>query len=97
MNNAIEACNKVSGPEPFIEITSSGNPDWATIEVSNSFNELLWKDGELETTKESKDFHGFGLRIIKETIEGLGGLIFIEADQEKRIFKIKLCIPKASP
>ncbi|AEG59861.1 sensor histidine kinase [Desulforamulus ruminis] len=97
INNAIEACNKVSGPEPFIEITSSGNPDWATIEVSNSFNELLWKDGELETTKESKDFHGFGLRIIKETIEGLGGLIFIEADQEKRIFKIKLCIPKASP
>ena len=38
INNAIEACNKVSGPEPFIEITSSGNPDWATIEVSNSFN-----------------------------------------------------------
>ena len=96
IDNAIEACMKVSDPGRFIEITSSGTPDWAAIEVSNSYNELLLKDGELETTKESKDFHGLGLKIIRQTIEGMGGLTFIETDQEKKIFKIKLCIPKNS-
>lgn len=99
IDNAIEACNKmISCSERFIEITSTGNQEWAIIEVINSFNGelLIAKNGELETTKERKDFHGFGLRIIKETIEGLGGLVFIEPDQEKRIFKIRLCIPKGS-
>lgn len=97
IDNAIEACNKVSGPERFIEITSSGNQDWAIIEVSNSYNgELLLKDGELKTTKESTALHGLGLRIVRETIEGLGGLMFVDTDQEKSIFIMKLCIPKAS-
>jgi len=35
-----------------------------------------------------------GLQIIRETIEEMGGLVFIEPDTEKRIFKIKVCIPK---
>jgi two-component system sensor histidine kinase AgrC len=95
INNAIEACNKVSDSERFIEVTSNSTPYWAIIEVTNSFNgELLIVGGEPETTKEDKDFHGFGLRIIRETIEGLGGLVFIEPDREKRIFRIKGCIPK---
>lgn len=98
IDNAIEACNKMtSDSERFIEITSTGNQEWAIIEVVNSFNgDLLMTNGKLETTKESKDFHGFGLQIIRETIEGLGGLVFIEPDQVKRIFKIKICIPKGS-
>lgn len=95
MNNAIEACGKVAVGERFIKITSRGNKNWAYIEISNSFNgELLLKDGIPETTKNNKDFHGLGLRIIKETVEGLGGLLSIESDPEKRIFSIKLCIPK---
>ncbi len=96
IDNAIEACNKIPDPERLIEITSSGNQNWAIIEVSNSFNgELLLEDGELKTTKESKDFHGLGLRIIREAIEGSGGQMLIETDQKKRIFIMKLCIPKA--
>ncbi|MFT4006946.1 MAG: GHKL domain-containing protein [Lacrimispora sp.] len=97
IDNAIEACSKIPGPERFIEITSNGNKDWATIEIINSFNgELLMTGDEPKTTKKDKDLHGFGLRIIKETIENLGGLVFIEPDQEKKIFKIRVCIPKAS-
>lgn len=97
IDNAIEACNKMSEPERFIEVTSSGNQEWITIEVANSFNgELLMAGNGPETTKEDKDFHGYGLRIIKATIEDLGGLVFMEPDQKKRIFKIKLCLPKTS-
>ncbi len=97
IDNAIEACNKIAGPERLIEITSSCNQDWAVINVSNSFNGvLLIRDGEIKTTKGNNTFHGLGLKIIRETIEGLGGMMFIETDQEKRIFILKLCIPKAS-
>ncbi|MEG6523439.1 sensor histidine kinase [Desulfotomaculum sp. 1211_IL3151] len=97
IDNAIDACNKLSGPDRYIEITSDANEDWITIEVSNSFNgDLNMVNDMPETTKEDKDFHGLGLRIVTETIEGLGGLVFIEPDQIKKIFRIRLCIPKAS-
>ena len=96
MDNAIEACEKTPGSERFIEVISSTTQGWSAIEVSNSFNgELAWNNEELDTTKENKEFHGLGLRIVKETIESLGGLVLIEPDQEQKVFKIKLCIPKA--
>lgn len=96
IDNAIEACDKISDSERFIEITSGGNQDWALIEVSNSINgELLLKDDELKTTKDSTAFHGLGLRIIRQTIEGIGGRMLIEPNQKKRIFIMKLYFPKA--
>ncbi len=94
-NNAIEACNKISDSERFIEVTSNSTQNWTIIEISNSFNgDLLIVGEDLKTTKEDKDFHGLGLQIIRETIEEMGGLVFTEPDSEKRIFKIKVCIPK---
>lgn len=97
IENAIEACSKVPDKERFIETTGAGSREWATIEIANSFNgELSLSGGEPATTKEDKEIHGFGLRIIKETVEGLGGLVIMEPDQEKRIFKIRICIPRSS-
>ena len=94
-DNAIEACNKVSDSQRFIELSSNSTQDWTIIEVSNSFEgDLLIVGDNLSTTKEDKDFHGLGLQIIRETIEGMGGLVFIEPDSDKKIFKIKVCIPK---
>ncbi|CUX68190.1 Sensor histidine kinase DpiB [Clostridium sp. C105KSO15] len=94
-DNAIEACNKVSDSQRFIELSSNSTQDWTIIEVSNSFDgDLLIVGDNLSTTKEDKDFHGLGLQIIRETIEGMGGLVFIEPDSDKKIFKIKVCIPK---
>ena len=94
-DNAIEACNKVSNSQRFIEMTSNSTQDWTIIEVCNSFDgDLLIVGDNLSTTKEDKDFHGLGLQIIRETIEGMGGLVFIEPDSDKKIFKIKVCIPK---
>ncbi len=96
-DNAIEACNKVSDSQRFIEMTSNSTQDWTIIEVCNSFDgDLLIVGDNLSTTKEDKDFHGLGLQIIRETIEGMGGLVFIEPDSDKKIFKIKVCIPKNS-
>jgi len=95
LDNAIEACNKLSGADRFIEITSDSNGDWINIEISNSFNgELKMVNDMPETTKEDKDLHGLGLRTVTEVIEGLGGLVLIEPDQAGKIFRTRLCIPK---
>ncbi len=97
IDNAIEACSKISDKERFIEIAGAGSREWATIEIANSFNgELSLSGGEPATTKEDKEIHGFGLRIIKDTVEGLGGLVITDPDPEKRIFKIRICIPRSS-
>jgi sensor histidine kinase regulating citrate/malate metabolism len=94
-NNAIEACLKVPEWKRRIEISSSGDEDWTFIEITNPFDgELLWQDGILETTKENREFHGLGVRLIKDILEKVGGLILIEPDPEKKIFKTKLLIPK---
>lgn len=96
IDNAIEACDKLSGPNRFIEITSNVSEGWINIEISNSFNgELKIVNDMPETTKDDKDFHGLGLRIVTEVIEGLGGLVFFEPDRAKKIFRTRLCIPKA--
>ena len=96
INNAIEACHKIPDAyDKFININGSVNQDWSFIEIANSFSgELIYKDGELVTTKASKDFHGFGILIIRQIIEDIGGMILIEVDQEKKIFILKLHIPR---
>ena len=97
IDNAIEACSKMPGQDQFIQITSSGNSEWDSIEIVNSFNGVLLRSGQgFETTKKNKDYHGLGLRIIEETVENLEGVLHIEPDQAAKIFKIVISIPKVS-
>ncbi len=96
LNNAIEACDKVPyASDKFIKISGSVNQDWTFIEIANSFSgEIKYRDGELVTTKKDKDYHGFGLTTIKKIIEDVGGMVLIDVNQEKRIFTLKLHIPR---
>lgn len=95
VDNAIEACSRQTGGERFIEITSKGTKEWALIEIVNSFDgKLITSGGELKTRKENKISHGFGLHIIKRTVEGLGGLLYMEPELDKQCFKIKIFLPR---
>lgn len=95
VDNAIEACSQLKEEKRFIEITSRGTREWAIIEIVNSFDgTLIESAGELKTRKDNKISHGFGLQIIRRTTESLGGLLYLEPEAEKRIFKIKVCIPR---
>lgn len=96
LNNAIEACVKVPViSERFLEISGSANEDWSVIELRNSFSgEIRFKGEELLTTKENKDFHGIGLKVVKDIIEGAGGMVRVDVDQEKKVFRLRLHIPR---
>ncbi len=94
INNAIEACEKMSGQIRFIELISRGTLEWTVVEIVNSYEgELFFNNSEPATTKKNQDFHGLGLKIVKNTIESVGGLLFLEPDLEKKLFKVRLCIP----
>ncbi len=96
LNNAIEACNKQPfASHKFIKISGSVNADWSFIEIANSFSgEIEYRDGELVTTKKDKEYHGYGLTSVKKIIEGVGGMVLIDVDPDKRIFILKLHIPR---
>ncbi|MEG2329947.1 sensor histidine kinase [Anaerorhabdus sp.] len=92
MNNAIDACRRIDYDKRFINITSIQSKLWFTLIVRNSFNgEVNESHGVLYSTKENKNEHGFGLKIIEETIEKYGG--FQDITWENNEFVVKLHIP----
>ncbi len=97
LDNAVEACTKVSNKlERFIEVKGSSDSDWSFIEIVNSFSgEIRYQNNELVTTKKDKNHHGFGIKNIKNIVESSGGIVLIDVNQEKRIFTLRLLIPRA--
>lgn len=94
-NNAVEACQKVPVSERFIEIVSSNQQQWATLQVVNSYDgKVCTKNGKLLTTKIEKQSHGMGMMIVKEIAENLGGFVIYEADNESKMFLIRIHIPR---
>lgn len=95
IENAIEACTKITDSKRFIEIKGKQTDVWQIVEIENTFcGELIMINGIPQTTKINKDYHGLGYNIIKTAVEELGGQVYIGQDQLKGIFKLKLCIPK---
>ncbi len=94
-NNAIEACLEVPAEKRFFTVSSSKDKDWVTLEVANSYNgKVLMDDGKLLTTKKNGENHGFGMDIVKEIIERLGGFIFYEENKEEGVFLLRVHIPQ---
>jgi sensor histidine kinase regulating citrate/malate metabolism len=95
LDNAIEACQKVSG-EKVILLSLKRTKNFYYIEMKNSINkELLNVDeirsGKLFTTKKDKDIHGFGLENIKKIIYNHSGQI--ELDTDDKFLVLRMIIP----
>jgi sensor histidine kinase regulating citrate/malate metabolism len=99
IHNAVEACEKLPDGARYIKIASNYSDDWLFIQIINSYDGKSAYTGKgLETTKNDKYLHGFGLNIVRDIIEGkLEGVVLIETDQMKREFQIKLSIPLSAP
>jgi sensor histidine kinase regulating citrate/malate metabolism len=91
LENAIEACQEVSGPKT---ITVRGKADLGAVffEVTNPYNGKInrGKNGQLLSTKE--DGRGLGLASVKQIAQSFGGLLELEPRGD--VFRASILLPE---
>ncbi len=93
LDNAIEACERLeNNEEKIISMTLKENAGFIYIEQNNYFSgELKKENNKIVTIKEDKDFHGFGLKSIKDIVNYYDGIVTFDADNN--IFNLRILIP----
>ena len=85
LQNALEACEKVSEGERFITLTGKRKGRFFLLEVKNSFaGEVVFgQDGlPVTTKKEDAPMHGIGLSNVRREAEKYMGELELKADQQ---------------
>ena len=93
LDNAIEATKTVTEEEKrIISLTIGTTGDLLLIDSQNYYaGEVQFVDGLPQTSKENKEYHGFGTRSIKTLTEKYGGDLKISA--ENGIFRLSIMLP----
>lgn len=96
LDNALESISKISDPEKkIIKVAIFAQNDFLMMRFENYFEEALrFVDGDIETTKNDKRSHGFGIKSIRKAAEKYGGNIKIAV--EDNWFALCVLIPLAS-
>lgn len=92
LDNAIEACERDQIQDAVIELNIKEVDSFLYIVVENPIKNKDRADKALleETSKETKNVHGFGLSIIKTKVEKYNGELKISTDNN--IFKIEIML-----
>jgi sensor histidine kinase regulating citrate/malate metabolism len=93
LDNAIESVEKLSEPQKrLIRVAVYNQNNFLMIRVENYFESPLdMTNGEIQTTKKDKDYHGYGVKSIRYTAEQYGGSVSITA--EDNWFYLRILIP----
>lgn len=97
LDNALEACtNLILGDNkflPYIKLLIKPFRDMMQIKIINSSNGNYnyTQKGELCTTKEDNQFHGYGIKRVSDIVKNTNGILKIQA--EKDIFTVNILIP----
>ncbi|MEE0103839.1 MAG: ATP-binding protein [Christensenellales bacterium] len=93
LDNAIEATKTVTEEEKrIISLTIGTTGDLLLIDSQNYYaGEIRFVDGLPQTSKENKEYHGFGTRSIRTLTEKYGGDLKISA--ENGIFRLSIMLP----
>ncbi len=90
LNNAIEACEKVTG-DRVIELQIINENNEMIISIENTIEkEVTIVDNHIPTTKSDKENHGIGLGSIRGIVEQHGGKMFL--DSEGNRFKLLIVL-----
>ena len=93
LDNAIECELKIPEKEKrLIHVTVSKQKNFLILRFENYYEgELKYKEGSLVTTKKEKEYHGYGLKSIRYTVNKYEGAVTIEA--KDNWFELKILIP----
>ena len=101
MDNAIEACEKLSDEsDKWIRLSMKRTDKFFSIKLSNSMPNndksldvsKLFGDGERMTTKKDRNLHGFGTQNMKAAISRYDGIEKVDAGDG--IFTLSIIIPR---
>ena len=91
LDNSIEACQKIpDGNKRFIDVNCFLKRDIQIICISNPNSN---DNPNLQTSKENKTDHGFGLFNIKKTVEKLGGTVNVTQQYPIFVLDIMFTVP----
>lgn len=94
LDNAMEAVQKLPEEERFLSLLLHKKAGLIFIQVENRYQgKIMVKDGFPVTTKEDKNYHGFGIPSIYRIAEKYHGFVTIET--EYQIFLLRMTIPTA--
>ena len=93
MDNAIEAVEKFTDTEKRqIDVIIYRKQNFMVVNIINPLAETLtYRDGLPVTTKKDADFHGFGLRSMRQILKKYNG--FLDVCEEDGCFSLKMLIP----
>ena len=93
VDNAMDAVNKISDIEKrVISLTTEQTAGMIFLHTENYFMGEITFAGKLpQTTKDDKNFHGFGMKSIETVIKKYNGELFIKT--EKDVFSLDAVLP----
>ena len=92
MDNAIECESSLPPETRFIHLSIHGTNQLLLIHEENHFEgELELKDGLPSTTKVDKEYHGYGMKSVKNIVEKYNGTFTITT--EDALFQIDIMLP----
>ena len=93
LDNAIEACEKISDEEKWISVSIRRQKELLFIEVANTASQAPKEEnGKFITSKEEKDIHGIGFGNVRKIVEKYGGDIVYQF--HRGIFKVNITFYK---
>lgn len=94
LENAIEACKKITDDKKLISIKSQNTNSMIGLTIDNSFcGKIIKEDNTFISTKKSKD-HGIGISSIQAVAAKYDGNAKFEADVKNKIFKVSILLKK---
>lgn len=90
IDNAIEAAEKCTAGDKFVEITMGVKKEALVFIIKNPFQNELREDkqGNLLSTKRDKNRHGYGVKSMKRVVEKYQGEVLIEAENQMFVMTV---------
>ena len=95
LNNAVEALEKIDDNDKEISVDLSYIGEDIIIVVKNKFNgEMKNSNGQISTSKADKDWHGWGLQNVRDSVDKYDGIMDIDA--KGNIFSVTILLKNIS-